>query len=317
MPVEDIRCPSCRAPQRDLKPGVPHRCVFCKHEFTYVAPNAAKPHAPVTVFAPDLSTPRKPSSAGGLVVAAATVMVIVGAMTALVLFKSSAPAPMPPASVSPVYSSQSSPTPVMPIAPVAVAPAAEPSAEVTSVSEGRTSIGGRFFLADYANTGTVPINAPAIVASGFDANGARVVEQPGFAERGNLAPGEHVIILALVAEPPPNVARFEVTARPPQTGGYAAHEVAVEVVESSEHSTGGSMHELVGTVRNTSATALRFVRVVAVGRDADGKAVAFANGMPTRNELAAGEESGFRLSVGTFEISRPARWDLVCFGQPH
>lgn len=201
-------------------------------------------------------------------------------------------------------------------APADAPPAAAPTAVLGEVVEGTTSIGGRFWIADYANTGTVTIDRPSIVVSGFDAAGARLVEQAGYATRARLEPGERTVVLALLPEPPAGLARTEVAVHPPTVSAYIAPEVVLEVTEFSERATFGSMHELVGTVHNTSPEHVRFVRLVAVGRDAGGRPVSFTTSIPSRTDLDADQSSGFTMQVGVFEAVRPARWEIVAVGQP-
>lgn len=214
-----------------------------------------------------------------------------------------APSPIAPASGAP---------PIPFTAPVA----AEPSARIVRTTEATTSIGGRFFLVEVENTGTLPLVRPSVLVSGFDTAGARVAEQPGYLAQSRLEPRASGVVLALISEPPAGAVRYEVRMGELRTDDYTGPDVAATVVESNERPSAGAMHDLVGTVRNDTASPMRFVHVVAVGRDPAGVAVSFADGYASITQLGPGESSGFRLSVGTFEQARPARWEIVSFGRP-
>jgi len=314
---EEIRCPSCRAPQNQAAPGTQVKCVFCKH--VYVVP------APKQIIAAPLDTLMATKSAArsrgavGFVVMAVGLMLVVASAVVFLRFRSvdetstTSTSGLPTVSMPvsmPVTGQGATP---LPSTPVAVAPAQEPQVELVHVIEGTTSIGGRFYLVDFKNTGTVAMGKPAVVASGYDASGRRILEQRGYAQRSTLAPGETAVVLVLIAEPPPGLHRVDVAPR--LEASRWGREVPIEVVESSERATFGSLHEIVGTVRNAGDSRSAFTHVVAVGRDASGKPVSYADGFPTTHTLAPGESSGFTLSIGTFEISRPVSWELVAFGQ--
>ncbi len=308
MNVHDPRCPSCGAPQKGVVRGTTHRCIFCKHEF--VVPEPATSDA---ARVPSAASARPKASAAIVVASLVGALCVTFGVGLVLSFRANAPEPE--AAVAPgasfVVGSGSGNLP-----PVDVAPAAAPSAALGQIVEGNTSIGGRFFLVEYRNVGTLPIVQPSVVASGFDASGRRVVEQPGYAIRSTLAPGESTVILVLIAEPPADLARTEIALRGPDSGGYAPAEISVEIRESAERPTYGTMHELVGTVRNPSDRTLAFVRVLAIGRDEQGRPVSFADGMPSATTLAPGAESGFDVDVGTFEVARPARWEIIGLGRP-
>lgn len=308
--LNELRCPSCGAPQKGLVPGVPARCVFCKREFTLDPPVESNRNPAATVRQAGATTPGAKPTVLGLIV---LVVLLMGVGAALSIAGRSAPSPdtasggMPPVELS---------SPIPPTTVVAAAPPT-PTAELTQVVEATTSIGGKFFLAEYSNTGTIRIDRPSVIVSGFDANGARVVEQAGYAVRARLEPGESIVVLALIAAPPAGATRYEVRAKPPESSGYSTPEVAVEIVESREQTSFGSTRKLVGTVRNNTATDVRFTRIVSVGRDADGRPCSFADGIPSETSLAAGASTGFDLSVGTFQASPPVRWEITAFGRPN
>lgn len=315
MPDEELRCPSCRAPQNPAAPGADVKCVFCKTSYRVPLPAVAPALASAVVAPAHAATARSPA---GFVAMAVGLMVVV---TSLVVFLRFRAPPEPtsgitiPAIGGGVTVPVSDPSaPAVPVLPVAAATEESPTAELVNVLDGTTSIGGRFYLVEMRNTGTVTIGRPAVMASGFDAAGKRVLEQAGFAARGTLPPGESTVILVSISAPPAALDHVDVV---PRLNGRSMtdRDVAVVVVESTERSTFGSMHEIVGTARNDAERQVQFIHVVAVGRDADGRPVSYADAFPSNHTLAPGESSGFTLSVGTWEIRRPTRWELVAFGR--
>jgi hypothetical protein len=189
-----------------------------------------------------------------------------------------------------------------------------PKASLARVREGRTSIGGLFWLATYTNSGTVPIADPSAVASLFDATGKRVAEQPGYAVKKLLAPGESTPMLILVANAP-KFAKAVVNLRDPEAPRYA-RDVLTPAVKEFTVGKGRFGRSAVGTVRNDQQTALRFIQIVVVGRDAQGDIVSYADGYATAKQLAPGQESGFDISLGTFEIEKPAKWEAFAVASP-
>lgn len=288
--------------------------MFCKHVYVRPAP-AGAPTVATTTGAATIVTPPK---AHGLVPMALGVALVVAAGGSYWLFRTSASTPLTssptgasglPSISLPVVDTD----PSLPVTPVAAQTDEIPPLELTTVVEGHTSIGGRFYLVDVRNPADVAVGQPAVVASGFDAGGHRILEQPGYSRMGSLAPGESAVVLVLIAEPPAGLTRVDLAPRPGR--GFVQRHRAAEVVESTERASFGSMHEMVGTVRNGSGERLEFIQVVAVGRDAAGKPVSYADGFLTNHTLEPGGSSGFTLSIGTFETARPARWELVAFGR--
>lgn len=209
----------------------------------------------------------------------------------------------------------------MPIAPnkppasgVAASPVTTGTLELLRIGEGINRIGARFWIVDVRNGSPTEIERPSIIVSGFGADGARVEEQPGYARVQRLAPGAETTIMALIAHPSDAATRYEVTSGDLRPARYTPVDHPLPVSDIREEMTSGSIGRLTGTVRNDGGAA-SYIRVIAVGRAANGDPVSFAHGMPSHHELPAGGESGFRLSTGSFEIARPERWEVFAYAR--
>jgi hypothetical protein len=185
-----------------------------------------------------------------------------------------------------------------------------PVAKITFTKKGRLSIGGDFWLLTYTNAGKIPISRPAAVVSLFDDAGHRVGEQVGYSPVKLLEAGASVPVLVLVSKPPV-YARVEIAPQEPRPpSDYDRTPVSVTVVESIVRASYGSMKEAVGTVRNDTAQPVRFIQVVVIGRNAKGELVSLASGYSTTSNLEPKATSGFKVSIGTFEIEAPARYEI-------
>ncbi len=193
-------------------------------------------------------------------------------------------------------------------------PSAKLSSRFDHVKQGKSSA-SLFWIGSYTNTGDAPIARPSARVSLFDAAGARVGEFPGYADRDILAPGASFPILVL-ASSAPAFSRMEIAAGDPSATYAGQQEVELTVKEFRVAATNYGTTDLVGTVKNVSATALQFPKVVAIGRNAAGEAVSIANTFASSKTIASNGESGFTVSVGVFQTEKPTRYEVVAFGRP-
>jgi hypothetical protein len=199
---------------------------------------------------------------------------------------------------------------------VEVRPVPHGKAELKGTVKGEVAAtGAHFWLTTYVNAGENPIDKPAVVVSLFDESGARTGEQAGWAERDVLEPGESAPVLVMVGQPP-RYARAEVVPREPTPPRYPSTQMPVVVTEHTvQPQAFGNRRSVVGTVKNERDGALKFVKIVAVGRDATGKIVSYATSFATKKVLGPGEESGFKVDMGTFELAEPVRYELSAMGR--
>jgi hypothetical protein len=204
-------------------------------------------------------------------------------------------------------------TEMPPVLSKEVVPEELPKAELRDIREGRTSIGGLYWIATFANTGKVPIDHPAAVVSMFDDAGKRVGEQVGYSILEELPPGGAIPLLILASDPP-KYTRIAIAPRDPREPAFPSHQVPVRIVDYEMGKDFGG-RALIGTVENNRAKPVRFTQVLVVGRSSTGEAVSYASGYATAQEIAPKDASGFKVSVGTFEIEKPARYDVLAVGR--
>jgi len=298
-------------------------CPYCQAHFSSAQANQAAT-GPDTARAPDAAAaahgqdPRGPRIAI-VIWAALTLLVLVGGVASLIGggYPAASEIEAPPDALPAMQSGEREPgdPPPRQLAPAvqAATPPIEPQAELRNVGHGRTSIGGAYWLADYANVGEIAIERPRVSLSLFDASGARVGEQSGHARRDYLAPGMSTVILVLSSQPPA-YERFELRPVQPRAARRSG-ETSLPVTEFRivDERFG---RQLVGTVKNDTEAALRFVRILAVGRSAEGAPVSMADTYIGERTLAAGASSGFHMRLGTFELSAPASWEVSAAGRP-
>jgi hypothetical protein len=294
-----ITCPNCGSADLASLGMADYQCNHCGSFFLAKTP-AAQAGAPP---GPQPIRPRS-SSAFPIVAGVFIATLMAGGVVVSLALRSTTPPPDP----IPVYTPVQTPPPTPP-------PSIVGSARIGAQIEGTTRAGGKFWLIDYDNVGSSEIINPAVAVSLFDVNGARVAEQTGHSAIKRLRPGGRATILILVNDVPA-YSRAQVEIVPPSTETYALPEETLAVTEYREKASVGSLRNMIGTVKNESSVAVRFVNVLAVGRDASNLPVSFAQGVTTKKEIEAGSDSGFSIPIGTFEVESPTRWDVIAVGAP-
>ncbi len=189
-----------------------------------------------------------------------------------------------------------------------------PTAELGATSKGKTSIGGHFWLVTYKNSGEVAIARPSVAIGLFNEDGARVGEERGYATRDYLRPGESTTILVLSSKPPAYTrTEFSID---PSVSRYASEPLDLEVREHVVNPQSGSRSEIVGTVHNQTDVSAQFIHVLVIGRNDAGDPVAYSSTFATTKNLAPGEQSGFKVRLGTWVIEPPKTLEVSAFGRP-
>ncbi|HEU4409457.1 MAG TPA: FxLYD domain-containing protein [Polyangiaceae bacterium] len=295
-----VQCPHCSSTKVAEYDGRHYRCGHCGSMFLRATTGPGEPPAPPPA--------KKASPAPWVALALIVPLGLVGlaGATGGVLYltkRRSAVAPGP-----------RTPLPHRPPNTVS-APAPEPpKARLASVREGRTIVKGAFWLVSYENVGKTPIGRPSVRVSLFDAAGRRLTEQQGWARRQILPPGESTVVLVSVPDVPA-FARSEVAPQEPEAPQGWEKEAGVSVAEFTVQPRGSSA-DVVGTVKNDGASTLRFVQAVVVGRGADGTPVSYGDGYASVKELAPRASSGFKVSLGTWQIEPPLRYEVFAVGRP-
>ncbi|MBK8265487.1 MAG: hypothetical protein IPK80_29685 [Nannocystis sp.] len=319
----EIACPRCGSTVSHAGVGGTFQCAHCETRF--LVAQAAGGGRSVTIV-------QQGGARGGGAVVAAVVLgaVVVAAMAAgFLAIRSSADAPVRASSSRPVAAARvdggSERGKIEEIEKIekiekieaspAAAPPPPPQATLEGTRHGKTSIGGEFWLTTYVNSGEVAIEGPAAVVSMFDETDRRVGEETGYAVASVLAPGDKVPLMVLAAKPP-KYARVEVAPAPPRPRGYAAAPLPMKVREMSVQAGSFGRSEAVGTVVNEGEAAAAFTKVTVIGRSSSGEMVSYASGFATTTSaIAPGDESGFKISMGTWEVEAPATYEAFALAQ--
>jgi hypothetical protein len=310
----EIACPRCSSTEAEQANQGVFVCSHCHTRFIVDHGQARLPDQHATSSA-------AATASGGRLVALAVAgslfaLLLVGGVVARVLASSDTGADRPRADrrspatrTDPPASSRSSLPPA-----ISAAPQVEPKASLVNSLAGQTRIGGHFWLATYRNDGEVTLRKPAATASLFDEDGKRVGEQRGYSQREELPPGESATILILASKPP-KYARAEINIDDPQVH-RGAESIALKVQEHVVNPGAIAGKDVVGTIVNESETAVRFAKVIVVGRNDKGEPVDFAYAYATDKDLGPGESSGFKATLNTWQIAPPKTIEVRAFARP-
>jgi hypothetical protein len=188
-----------------------------------------------------------------------------------------------------------------------------PAAEIADLREGTTSLGGRYWLMTYKNTGTAVIDRPSVLVKLTDAAGKPVGEETGQGTRDQLAPGESMPCFVLKNDAPKG-ARAEVVPAPPQVATREPWKQALQVEGLAHKKQMLGATSVVGEVIHTGKGNARFIEVIVVGVDAAGHPVSWGSGMPMTEALPSGGRSPFQVRMGTFEVEAPVDYKGFALG---
>ncbi len=188
-----------------------------------------------------------------------------------------------------------------------------PAAAITDLREGTTSLGGRYWLMTYKNTGTAVIDRPSVLVKLTDAAGKPVGEETGQGTRDQLAPGESMPCFVLKNDAPKG-ARAEVVPVPPQVATREPWKQPLQVEGLAHKKQMLGATSVVGEVIHTGKGNARFIEVIVVGVDAAGHPVSWGSGMPMTEALPSGGRSPFQVRMGTFEVEPPVDYQGYALG---
>jgi hypothetical protein len=307
-----MRCESCGASQ--FKRSQQHGLLVCQYCGTQQAQG-------VTEHKQSGGAPGKPMMSWILVLSTAVVLLI-----GVVRYQSSRPEVQPlsigdtaltseptkPATVTP-----------QPIAVVKPNPQDQPEVQTQSVNEhlkavhqvtGETSNGGRYWVFTLENTSADTVYKPHVMVSLFDETGQRVAEQAGWSYQHRLEPGSQTQVLVFMSEPPGGKTTEQITTLGSLNGHYVAEQYGL-TISDFKVSTKHSQYELVGDVLNEHELEVKFPRVVVVALDESGRAIGLGQTFTTLKALSPGQDSGFKVRVGTFLSGEPASWQVYALAQ--
>ncbi len=181
-------------------------------------------------------------------------------------------------------------------------------------AQGETARGGRYWIVEVQNDTTGALFRPRAVASLFNAAGRRVAEQSGWSLIDVLQPAQRAVVFVFLNQAPDAYSEERLAASAKTSEMLPSNQVRLEVSDFLVQPD-NDRFELIGDVHNTSGAVARFIKVVAVGRNAAGQAVAHASGFVTDTQLPADGRSGFSVKAGTFVAGDVAQWELTAVGQ--
>lgn len=310
--IIELTCPQCSSHEADSLGHDQFRCTYCAAVFLV---ERKRPTAPVVVQPTPRSAPLRASLAKGVVVVVA-IAIFVAAVGLIAVIKQFGRGPTEAELRTRLSGTSGVPRVRVPsIQRTSAEASPPPKAELRDVQHARLPRGTDIWIGTLANTGQVPIERPSALVSLFDAQGKRVGEHHGWAPIELLAPGQTTPVLVMIMRAPV-YSRFDAAPGELRTTSYSPPQLAtIKVTEQTVQPYLTTMQQIVGTVRNVGSKPARFVQVIAVGRDGDGKLASYASNYVSRSDLAPGAESGFSVTSGTFEIRRPARFEVFAVGR--
>jgi hypothetical protein len=293
----DFACPKCRFLGAAIDADGSRRCMSCGHVwvsgFAYPEPPAA--HG---VVAPS------PGRRVGLAILAGVVAVFVLVVIAIITLSATGGSN----GTEPYL--QPEPAPAVDY-PVATGPlAAELGVPVTGEIWGSS-----WWLIEYRNTGGGTISFPKLIALFKDADGNVIDRVEATSNVYSLPPGDSAWILVTPAKAKGASATFDMM--PPE--GMQEWSAVTKRLELSDFRVDDNPDIpdygfLSGKLRNTSGRSMESVLVQAVGYDAKDQPCAYTLGYAEGTPLAAGATTGFRISAGTWQKQKPARWEIHAWG---
>jgi hypothetical protein len=320
MSFLEINCPRCSSHRVEQADAVHYRCLHCQSFFMRDgAPPPMPPPAPAPVPVTSFTGPgvripvQRRTNSGALIGVLIAVGLVVGIVIIAVVGAAVSSArrarnlePIPTATFEPV----STVTPSLVGQPTGPAP----HSRIKSFKKGETINGDPFWILLYENTGESPIGNASARVSAFDGAGHRLDEASGFAVNKNLLPKKTTPVLILGKKI--LSAKEELEAQTPELpSSYDAGQLEMTVTDFTARKD-HTLTDIVGTVKNGTTQSVRFIHVVAVGLDARGDTVSYADTFASAKELAPGATSGFKVNSGTFEISPPVRYQLFSVAMP-
>ncbi len=194
----------------------------------------------------------------------------------------------------------------------------KPKITLISKIEGKTVIGGQYWIVTIRNDSAQTVVRPRVIMSMFDKDGRRIGEQVGWSKQDTLPKNSETTVLVLVSKPPesPYTQKMEALATFSKTFDSKLENIVVDdFVINKENS--NNKYTIIGDVSNPNEYRVDFIWIQAIAKDKNGIAIGLADAYATHSSLAANETSGFKVTASTFIAQPPASWTLVAKGRKH
>lgn len=193
----------------------------------------------------------------------------------------------------------------------------KPQVNIISEVKGETITGGIYWIFAIRNDSSIKVNRANVVASLFNSSGKRVDEQAGWSKREILAPNEESVVLLYIADPPKEPYTVKLAAQGKPVGTFSVSEELLEVSDFMVKKPGEKRYEIIGDVVNTNDYQMDFVKVIAVALNKNKQPIGVADAFVSSTNIAAQQQSGFKITAGTFLTEVPDSWSLWAKGRKH
>ena len=192
------------------------------------------------------------------------------------------------------------------------------SIKILSHVTSKTANGDNYWISTIINNGQETAIRAGVVVSLFDKNGKRVGEQKGYAKLKFLKPQQKANILTLITKAP-SYAKAELATFASRPNNYEKPYSLLKVedynVKVSSYSK--KYHDIIGEVSNHNDHQVDYSKIVVLAKDENDQTIGIADGYLTHASLKPQATSGFKVTIGSFQIKPASRYTLYAFGQKH
>ena len=190
--------------------------------------------------------------------------------------------------------------------------------KIISQFAGITSNQDKYWIVTIKNQSQQPVARAGVVISLYDETGQRIEEQKGYVKRKILAPDAQASVLVLVQKAPKFAkAEFSTFAAKPLSFDkpYAKLEIASFITKKTKYSE--KFTEIIGDVYNPNDFQVDYTKIVVLAKDEKGQTIGIADGYATHSSLKPKAKSGFKVTIGAFQVKPENKFEVYAIGQEH
>jgi DNA-directed RNA polymerase subunit RPC12/RpoP len=191
-----------------------------------------------------------------------------------------------------------------------------PKVSILHTVKGVTSQGGIYWIMTLRNDSEQAIIQAGAVVSLLTSDNKRLEEQKGYSKISPLQPQQETSVLVYIANPPKQDYHIEFDSFGSYIKYIKPNQAFLNVTDFTVKptSTNSSLVNIIGDISNNNTFPVKFAKVIAIAKDANGNAIGLAEGFVTHSNLAPKATSGFKISAGTFVTQSPQSWELLAVG---